>query len=175
MSCILEEKAGRINVLLQFKRDELLYDIKNYAYIEGHIMPSETQEQVRHTIQDIGEEGNVDRITRLLNLGVSKCKEIMYPYTKREIYKDILDDTLREPPVYGIVLDLPDGFSQTTVFLLEKLVHEYLVCYAVADWLSITNGSKAEVWLAKADEAESSIRTALNSRRNKVRIKPHLL
>lgn len=175
MSCFFEEKAGRVNLLLQFKREQLLYDIKNYAYIEGHIMPSDTQAQVRHTVQDIGETGNVDRITRVLNLGVSQCKEMMYPYTKHEIYREALDDTLREPSVYGISLDLPGDFSQTTAFLLEKLVHEYLVCRAVADWMSIANPQKAEIWLTKADEAETEIRRSLSNRRNKARIKPHFL
>ena len=145
MSCFLEEKDGSLNAVLGFKRDQLLYDIKNYAYIEGSVMDTESNHN-RHMVQDVGEEGNVDRVTRVLNLTVAKCRELLYPYTKNELHRTELNDTLREPKVYGIVLSVPTDFSQTTLYLLENLIHEYLVCKAVSDWLSITNPAKAQVW-----------------------------
>lgn len=173
MSCFLEEKEdGRLNAVLRFKRDELLYDIKNYAYIEGSVMETENSHS-RHTVQDAGEDGNVDRVTRVLNLTVCKCRETLYSYTKNELQRTELDDSLREPPVYGIVLSVPADFSQTTLHLLENLIHEYLVCSAVADWLSITNPAKAPVWQVKADEAERDIRVNLNNREKKGRRRLH--
>ena len=173
MSCFLEEKDGRLNAVLGFKRDQLLYDIKNYAYIEGGIMDTESNHN-RHMVQDVGEDGNVDRVTRVLNLTVCKCRELLYPYTKTDLDSTELNDNLREPPVYGIVLSVPSGFSQTTLCLLENLIHEYLVCKAVADWLSITNTAKAQVWEAKAEDAESEIRINLHNRlaRTRRRMRP---
>lgn len=172
MSCFLEEKDGRLNAVLGFKRDQLLYDIKNYAFIEGSVMDTESNHN-RHTVQDVGEEGNVDRVTRVLNLTVCKCRELLYPYTKKEMHRTELNDNLREPPVYGIVLSVPLDFSQTTLYLLENLIHEYLVCKAVADWLSITNTAKAQVWEAKAEDAESEIRINLHNRIAKTRRRMH--
>ncbi len=172
MSCFLEEKDGRLNAVLGFKRDQLLYDIKNYAYIEGSVMDTESNHN-RHMVQDVGEEGNVDRVTRVLNLTVSKCRELLYPYTKTELYRTALDDNLREPEVYGIVLSVPKSFSQTTLYLLENLIHEYLVCKTVSDWLSITNTAKAQVWEAKAEEAESEIRANLHARISRTRRRMH--
>lgn len=168
MSCLLEEKDGSLNAVLVFKRDQLLYDIKNYAYIEGSIMETESS-HCRHTVQDVGEDGNADRVARVLNLTVGKARELLYPYTKSDISRAELDDILREPPVYGIVLSLPLDFSQTTLQLLEDLIHEYLVCKAVADWLSITNPAKADVWGQKAMDAESEIRMNLHNRISKAR------
>lgn len=168
----MEEKNGSLNAVLGFKREELLYDIKNYAFIEGSVMDTESNHN-RHMVQDVGEEGNVDRVTRVLNLTVTKCKELLYPYTKREIDRPELNDTLREPTVYGIVLSVPSDFSQTTLYLLENLIHEYLVCKAVADWLSITNIAKAQVWEAKAENAESEIRGNLHARIARTRRKLH--
>ena len=140
MSCFLEEKDGRLNAVLGFKRDQLLYDIKNYAFIEGSVMDTESNHN-RHMVQDVGEVG--------------------------------LNDNLREPPVYGIVLSVPLDFSQTTLYLLENLIHEYLVCKAVADWLTITNTAKAQVWEAKAEDAESEIRINLHNRIAKARRRMH--
>lgn len=168
----MEEKDGRLNAVLGFKRDQLLYDIKNYAFIEGSVMDTESNHN-RHTVQDVGEEGNVDRVTRVLNLTVCKCRELLYPYTKKEMHCTELNDNLREPPIYGIVLSVPLDFSQTTLYLLENLIHEYLVCKAVADWLSITNTAKAQVWEAKAEDAESEIRINLHNRIAKARRRMH--
>ncbi|RXE71582.1 hypothetical protein ED352_04560 [Muribaculaceae bacterium Isolate-002 (NCI)] len=168
MSCFLDDDNGTRVAVLMFKREELLYDIKNYAFIEGSVMDTESNHN-RHMVQDVGETGNVDRVTRVLDLRVAKCKEFLYPYTKREIRRSVLDDKLREPGVYGIVLKVPATYSQTTLQLLEKLIHEYLVCEAVADWMSITNTAKAEIWKAKASEAESEIRVNVSTRMSRKR------
>lgn len=172
MSCFLEEKEGTLNAVLIFKRDQLLYDIKNNAFIEGSVMETESNHN-RHMVQDVGEEGNVDRVTRVLDLAIARCRELLYPYTKREIDRPALDDRLKERPTYGIVLTVPKGFSQTSLTLLERLVHEYLVCKAVSDWLSITNPPKAQTWEVKAEDALTEIRSNLNARIARTRIRPH--
>lgn len=172
MSCFLEEENGTQVAVLLFKRDQLLYDVKNYAYIEGSVMDTESNHN-RHMVQDVGEDGNVDRITRVFDLTVAKCKELLFPYTKHNIHHPVLDDKLREPGVYGIVLQVTMNFSQTTLTLLEKLVHEYLVCEAVADWMSITNPAKMEIWKSKAEDAVSEIRMNVNTRISRTRRRMH--
>lgn len=174
MRCCITPMSDGKKVLLVFKREELLYDIKNYAYIENHIMPPQT-EHARHMVADVGECGNVDRVTRVLSLAVCQCREALYPYAKRAIDTNMLDDTLEEPCGYCIELSLPPEVSQTTIELLENLIHEYLVCRGIADWLSITNTEKSEVWLQKAMEAESELRSALSTRMQRVRIRQHWL
>lgn len=162
------DKKGNVEAVLGFKRSQLLYDVRNYAYIEGHIMPTDNL-HAQHTVQDVGEDGNVDRVTRMLDLTVAQCRELLYPFTKSEIGNHELDDVLKEQAAYGIVLSLPTDFSQTTLNLLEKLIHEYIVCYTVADWMSITNPAKADTWAAKAEDMESQIRVALHGRVNRYR------
>lgn len=172
MSCYLEEENGSVNAVLIFKRNRLLYDIENYAYIEGHVMETDNHHQ-RHMVQDVGEEGNVDRVTRVLDLAVARCREMLYPYIRHEIHKPELDNDLKETPVYGMILKVPNDFSQTTLNLLERLIHEYLVCVSVADWLSITNPAKMEIWTVKAQEAESEVRTCLHARMGRIRRRCH--
>ena len=172
MSCFLKEEPGQIIAVLSFKRDELLYDIENYAFIEGSIMRTESAHE-RHMVQDVGQEGNVDRVIRVIGLYVAKCREILYAFTKSKIHRPWLDDVLRDPKVYGIVLSLPEGFSQTTLSLLEKLIHEYIVCGAVADWLSITDREKSELWWQKSMEAKGEIESHMGRRMTRVRRRMH--
>lgn len=123
----------------------------------------------RHEVQDVGQAGNVNRVTRIMDLTVAQTRELLYPYTSNAITRPELDDTFKETPIYGIVLSVPDDFSQTTLNLLEQLVHELIVCKAMKDWLSITNPAKADTWAAKADDMEREIRVCLHSRTTSVR------
>ena len=85
-------------VTLVFKREELLYDAENYSFVEGDIMQAE-DEHARHQVFDIGQDGNVDRVTRILNLVHSECVEMLFPYTKEEISdkQEPLDNVMTVP------------------------------------------------------------------------------
>ena len=157
---------------LTFKRAELIYDASNYSFVEAEIIP-EGDECRRHQVFDIGQDGNVDRVTRVLNMACSECVEMLYPYTKEEIPEgqEALDDVLTEPEVYEIRLTLPETFSLTTLKLLEHLIHEYLVCRVLADWMSITNPESEAGWEKKFTTLRNKIRTSLVSRTGKIRRK----
>lgn len=166
--------TGRRLVALIFKRDQLIYDVENNCYVEGHIMV-ESDDEVRHMVQDVVQEGNVDRVTRVLDLAHADITERLYPLTQHEVHHPVLDDRLREKPVYALMLNVPEYFSQTTVNLLGKLIHELLVCTATADWLSITNPPKEETWRRKAESALTRINQVKGMRPGRSRIRPHWL
>ena len=157
---------------LTFKRKELIYDAENYSFVEGDIMKAD-DEHARHQVFDIAAEGNIDRVTRVLNLAHAECVEMLFPYTKSEIpeTQTALDDVLTAPEAYDIVLNLPMGFSMTTVQLLKHLIHEYLVCRVLADWMSITNPGSQGNWEEKFTSLKTKIQTAVMSRTGIVRRK----
>ncbi len=159
-------------VVLTFKRAELIYDASNYSYVEGDIIP-EGNECRRHQVFDIAQDGNVNRVTRVLNTVHAECVEMLYPYTKEEIPdgQEALDDVLKEPEAYEIRLTLPATFSLTTLRLLEQLIHEYLVCRVLADWMSITNPESEANWQRKFTTLRNKIKSSLVSRTGKVRRK----
>ncbi len=151
-------------VTMSFARKELLYDIKNYAYIEGHVM-GEDKQHAKHVLVDIGEDGNVDRVTRILNLVHAAVTELLYPYTMEEPIGEDVNDVLTEPENYIIKMKIPNTFSRTSITLLVRLIHEYMVYRVLSDWLSITNPSASEHWLHKCQEAEKQINSVKNNRR----------
>lgn len=164
------EESNKRTATLTFKREQLLYDIRGLGFVEGDIM-SDEQQDAKHQTQDIGECGNLDRVTRLLNLGVSEVAEALYAYTKKELPEGesiLLDDTLEEPDTYTIVLSVPSEFSGTTLRLLRDLIHEYLVCKVMGEWLSITKPDAAANWLAKAESALGKVKETLGRRMNGV-------
>lgn len=166
------QATGKRLVAIILKREQLLYDIGNYCYVEGDIMPEESQHS-RHTVQDVVQEGNVDRVTRVLDLAHADVVERLYPFTQHEIHHPALDDRLREKPVYSIFLNVPESYSQTTLNLLGKLIHELMVCLAVADWMSIANPPKEETWRRKVVDTLARINQVKGQTRGRTRIRPH--
>lgn len=160
-------------VILAFHRKQLLYDIKNYAYIEGHIWGEDAQ-HAQHTLVDIGEEGNVDRVNRILSTVHSAVEEMLYPYTKEEIgEEEYICNGLQAPPTYYIIMNVPTTMSLTTLKYLNKQIHEYMVCRVIYDWLSITHPEKAEVWYTKVKDAEEEINSIKNHRTGVFTRPPH--
>jgi hypothetical protein len=159
-------------VILVFKRKELLYDAENCSFVEGDIMKTDN-EHARHQVFDIAQKGNIDRVTRVLNTAHAECVEMLYPYTKEEMLdgQEALDDVLRQPETYEIRLTLPKTFSLTTLRMLKELIHEYLVCRVLADWMSITNPASEAKWEKKFAMLRNKIQTALMSRTRKIKRK----
>lgn len=151
-------------VRLKFLRDQLLYDIKNYAYVEGDVMGEEKQ-HAQHVLVEIGEEGNVDRVSRILAVVHTAVIEMLFPYTKAEPIEEEIDNCLHAPEEYVVELNVPNTMSRTTLHHLSKLIHEFMVYCVLADWLSITNPQAAANWTAKAEAIKEEIEDVKNLRR----------
>lgn len=170
--CHSRRKERTRTVTLKFFRSELIYDIGNYAYIEADIIDPRNprNDHAQHQVFDVVQDGNIDRVTRSLDLAHSKCVELLYPYTKTKVpEKSERDDILKENPVYLIEMVVPDDFSDSTVSLLENLVHEYLICYVLYDWFMMTLPGSAAAYRNKMSDLESEIATAKSIRMRRVR------
>ena len=159
------------HVTITFDRERLLYDISNYSFVEGDLMEV-NDEHRRHQVVDVCEDGNVDRVTRVLNLAYSEVVESLYPYTKKECAdEETRDNESKVIEQYVLEMDVPDTFASNTLDLLTHLIHEYLVCRVVADWMSITNPSSMETWDVKVETARRKMRGCVNSRMVRLRRK----
>lgn len=161
-------------VTLELRRRQLLYDIRNYAYIEGHLM-SEGQDgqHARHVTEDVGEAGNIDRVNRVLTVEHATLVELLYPYTKGSSGSDrIMSDVLREPESYVLDLRVPRDMSDTTVNVLLHLCHEYMVCRVLADWLGVTKPQAAAQWAMKAEAMKAEIGAVKGRGIGRQRIRP---
>lgn len=164
----MNQKTEHI-VTLDFLRSELLYDIRNIGFVEADIMPEE-KEHSKHQTFDIGEDGNIDRVTRVLSLAFAECVEFLYPFSKSPVAEiETRDDKLVEDLVYSLRLNVPETFSSTTVDLLAKYIHEYLVCRVLADWFGITKPEAAANWNYRVEKAKEGILDSKSIRIRKVR------
>lgn len=171
--CGHDKAAGTTRAVIGIKRDRVLYDVSNICYVEGHIMPEETGVHQKHTVKDVAEAGNIDIVSRAMDVAVATLKEVLYQFTMHDIHDTVLDDKLKEPEFYGIVLDLPSGFSQTTLNLISRLAHKYIVNRVVSEWFAIAYPAKAEMWESRAEKCIDEIMRNINNRPGRIRRKLH--
>lgn len=178
MYYIFYNENGTKTVVLTFLRSELLNDLDGYGFVEGDVMNTgdpkvEAHEHLRHgrhQTQDITQDGNIDLVTRWLNLKLAWCREALYPYTKNPVMDNVtLDDILTNPRTYTIAMTVPEDFSDTTAEWLEELIHNLLVWYVLFRWLSMTKPEGAAKWKESVDDAEEQIKGALARRCGRTR------
>lgn len=160
--------------VIEIHRDEVLYDVANIAYVEGDVAEKEGSHSI-HQVQDIIEDGNRDRVSRVADLAIAKCVELLYPYSRVPVEEFESRDNLPvDSDSWDIWLNLPGDVSGTTVTYIARLVHEYLVCRILWDWLSIThitNKDSASMWRVKLEEIEEEIKNSVMSRYRRLRRK----
>lgn len=172
MSCCRKnrQEASMTNTLV-FIRDELLYDIENYAFVTGDLLQL-VDEHLKHQVFDVSQDGNEDLATRVLNLSHAECVEYLYPYTKAPCIQDEkLDNTLVIPEKYEIKLTFPAQFSRTTVLLLRELIHDYFVCRVLVEWLGVTAPTTQPFWKERLEELRTRMKHAIIGRRRPLRRK----
>lgn len=158
-------------VCLRFEREQLLYDIKNYSYVESDKMEDLKKgvdidiNHAKHLTADVGEEGNIDRVNRHLPLRYMEAVEMLYPFTNTTPEAEDIDDKIIEPDEYVIQMIVPENMSRTTLILLSHQVHEYLVSSVMADWLGITNPEASAEWQRKFDYIKEQINLTRTRRR----------
>ena len=156
-------------MVLNFYRSELLDDLAQYGYVEGDVMSDDKQDG-KHQTQDIIQDGNINIVTRHLDLALARCRERLYPYTKTEVGdRTVKHDVLQETNCYVITMLVPDDFSDTSAEWLEQLIHNLLVYYVLYYWLSITKPDAADKWLVSASALEEEIKGTLAARIGRVR------
>ena len=157
---------------LTFNRKDLLYDISNRAYIIGDSLPDE-REHAKHQLIDIVQDGNVDYVTRMLDKAHAECAEFLYSCTKVACDTDMkYDDKLNEIESYIITMVINTNVSQTSLNLITKLVHEYMVFNVLRSFI-IMVGLSDQYGKDEIENIQNQIRVRLNASTNIVRRKQH--
>ena len=170
MSCCCVNKTKNVKIILS--RKQLLYDIENYTYIEGDLISTDA-EHTRHKVIDIAQDGNIDRVNRVLNLAYNECVDILYNYTKKGIEDEetVVTDDVETPEIYEISMKVPATVSMTSINLLKDDIHEYFVYRVIEDWMSIVKPDEQETWTKKLIKSREKIGYALSRRTKPIKRK----
>lgn len=159
----------QLQVSLMFKRDELLHDISNNSWVQSEVSASDNV-NAKQELKDIVQDGNLDRVLRVLQLAHQECIELLYAYTHTDIVGgEHLDDAFADPKNYVIDMKVPTTFSRTSLEYLVHLIHEYLVCRVIEDWVSIVMPDRKVIWAEKIQDIKDKIISCLSRRSGRIR------
>lgn len=176
-------------VAVRLYRDELLYDVKNEAYsLADAGLGDDVTGRMR--VQDVGEPGAVDIVTRGLGLAYAELQDALFAYAKVGLGTGTLltrlgergvgdgvaddavvvgDDRLAEPGEYVVRLVVPEGVAVQSVDLVKELAHRFMVVRGLWSYLSLVWPAGAERYGAEGSALLERMQTALNSRVGRVR------
>lgn len=175
--CNMRNQQPPVKVSFNIRSAALIYDIENIAYVSGDLIP-DTEQPLKHQLIDVAQDGNIDILSRALDLAYSECENLLFPYVETQIMgEDYGDNMLSEDDErdkeYGFSLNMPADFSHATAIYLKKLIHEYMKCRALVEWTRLVYPQLQPTWDMKLEEVRSEIRKVLNYRCGKVRRKLH--
>ena len=155
-----------INITLN--RADLIYDISNVAYIVGDLIEDPIY---KGSVKDVAVNGNVDRITRIMDKSYNELIVGLSAYNKVSLIVsgDVIetissDNAFKETPSYVLSLNMPLDFNKNIVSPITAACHEYMVCMSLFEWLSITKKDEAELYRIKAIEELNKVKGYLSIR-----------
>ncbi len=170
-------------VMLEMQKEELVFDIRNTAYSFADSQRTfGMDEHTLHQVFDVGEDGNRDKLARILDSAVEDCKETLYRFTKAEMlgggfdsneWEECIGAPCNEEDAYYLVMRMPKGFSSTSVHTMMVYIHDYIVNQALYEWLMVVYPSGADRFWALAEEKKKKIKEAANRSAQKSRIRLH--
>ena len=143
-----------MNSELCIRSEEVLADIRSAAWLEQELHPALDRHR-RHQMADICEDGNAERVWRVLGSAVA---EVRFALLKILNPSDCIVQVneLERPGewTFSFSVDLP---ADILTFLKEK-IHGYLVASVMADRCGVIIREAAPIWQDRAEEAMAMLR-----------------
>lgn len=170
-------------VMFELQKQELAFDIKNTAY---SFADSQTGFDVDmhklHNVFDVAEEGNREKLARILDSAVEDCREMLFRFCKMEMrgggfdtneWEECVGSPTNEEENYYLALMMPRGFSKTSVHTLMVYIHDYIVYQSLYEWMMIVYPDGADGFWALAEDKKQKIKDASNRSTGRSRIRLH--
>lgn len=143
---------------MKILKKALLYDITNMAYVIAD--NGDPRNHSLHRVRDICEDGNIDRVSRVLGLAYSNILSVLLPVLAPPAI-NLNKDNSAKPHDYEICFKSDIRFLHSLTperkLKIKETAHEYMVCMALADWLGVTYPEAAEVWRFRTVENLNSL------------------
>ena len=170
--------------MIELRKDELLYDIKNTAYVFADSRKDDDKEpHGLHNIYDVCEDGNIDKVARLMDSAVEDCKELLFSMTRAKAtsggfvsdeWEEVTGSPCNDEDCYYLALRVPWSFSATSARSMMVYAHEYIVNRVLYKWMLLAYSDGAQTFGMLAEHARESLKTAAGRTALPVRIRKSL-
>lgn len=144
---------------MKLKKKALLYDISNLAFL---IADTHKEEDVAlHRVRDICEDGNIDRVSRMLGLAYANVCDILNDVLEHPDI-DINRDFTSTPHDYEFMFKdielLRYRLTQEKKLKIKETIREYMISMVMSDWLEMTYPLAADIWKFRIAEAMEKLK-----------------
>lgn len=166
-----------MQTIITIDTQKAVSQIGSILYMEGNAASPELPPAMRAQIQDATNDENRLLLDMYLDTAAANLREALLAYVtqdsgQRAAMPATADQPHPERPM-RYSLNLPDGIAQTTVATLGQLMHNYVVNYVVAAWLTMTYPPKADYYHQLAMQGLLDIDAALTHRTRPIRRTMH--
>lgn len=154
-------------VTFTLRREELLLDVKNIAYVMGSSAtqkdaPTADDNWLLDIAQVIAEGGdNNELATRAMNLAWAECDYKLSAWGMDVGPYESHDDTYIEHDVYTTTLSVPGTMKKAAVKLLIELLHNFVVYKVLCCWCHIIGREEAAKLKDAVENLEAEIRSVI--------------
>lgn len=148
------------DITITLKKDEILYDVENTAYLVGNSRATgDNYEQVSN-IQNSGEEGDRNFILRAIDTAFNEVKKNLSRYideTKATDNNDLID----AENSFILNLKVVDMFNEASTESLKSSTHDYITSAALRDWFGNVKPDEMPIYEARVIKAHDNMLSAL--------------
>ena len=147
-------------ITITLKKDELLYDIENTAYLVGESRTDGTNYEQVSKIQNAGEEEDRNFILRSMGNAYSEVKRHLSRYINEE--KQAANNALiEEDGDFLLTLNVVDRFNEANTESLKSAAHEYILSSSLRDWFSTVKPDEITIYSARIQSAQVNLLSSL--------------
>ena len=145
---------------MKLKKKALLYDIANMAFTIADC--GDPANHSLHRVRDICQDGNIDRVARVLGLAYSNILSALLPLLETPPKLDPNRDNSASPHDYYIYFrkrgNLRFLLTKERELKIKETAHEFMVSKVMYDWLGIVLPMAADVWKERMEHLLASLK-----------------
>ena len=147
-------------ITITLKKDELLYDIENTAYLVGESRTDGTNYEQVSKIQNAGEEEDRNFILRSMGNAYSEVKRHLSRYINEE--KQAANNAwIEEDGDFLQTAKVVDSFTEANTESLKSAAHEYILSSSLRDWFTTVKPDEATIYIARIQSAQVNLLASL--------------
>lgn len=165
---------------------EILYDIRNKAFLTGRSRETADNQAQISWSQLSGDEPEMGQIMRSVESALAVVQTKLAPYleeiTRERIWREhhppcmphpeepielsAEDDVLMPSEENAITMKLlmPDNYNQAFVPVLSSSIHNFIVAAVLGEWFVISHPNEAKAYLQWAEGESANIKACLEKR-----------
>ena len=152
----------KLYIILSMK--ELLYDVRNKAYIAGQSIAKGDNTEAVYNMQAVDDEGNSDRIARSISDALARLKASFSEYIADEDSGEAGNVQEASEQNVSLTMLVPSNYCFAAREDAARSMHGYIVACALSEWFSLTSKAEAASYAEQAAACLAEAHRAINRR-----------